>query len=215
LVVDSIKVILITVLALLLSYFLAAGLFGNRTAAQGIGLGVLLLGIIGGLGSGWRAATTSADSPVELWHMTTPSKDLLLLCETLVQLAERESRGFLEMPITVVTDNEVVLPDGAAAWAVRDFVNATFVTDYTEARDQGIVLMRELPEPPALGSAYVGQLFTVEERWNSQTMLGFDALAWWLQRRTRSLADAPERAVLWLRQDVYNGVPAGAQGNVG
>jgi len=190
-------------------------LFGNRTALQGIGLGLLLLGIVTSAGSGLRAATSRADNPTEFWHMGAPSKEILLLRETLVQLAERESRGFLEMPITVVTDDTVIRPDGAVAWAVRDFINTTFVSDVTEAQDQGIVLVRELSEPPALGLAYVGQPFVVEERWNLQSMLGFDGLAWWLQRRTRSVADTPERAVLWLRQDVYNGVPAAAQGNVG
>ena len=70
--------------------------------------------------------------------------------------------------------------------------------------------LRRLPEasePPDLGGDYVGQEFVISHRWNLSALQGLDVLTWWAQRRTRSQHAPSDTMVLWLRQDIYNGVP--------
>jgi hypothetical protein len=63
---------------------------------------------------------------------------------------------------------------------------------------------------PDLGGNYVGQDFTYGESWNLQSLSPLDMLAWWTQRKVGLNAENSHTlttAVLWLRQDVYDGLP--------
>ncbi len=195
---------LLSILLTVGMYFTAASVWGNAAASRGTALGVLLFGLITALGSGWQIAVSSADDPVELWHVNPTSSETALLRETLLEVAKREADGVTDIPIFVqASDN------GVAAWLVRDFVNTTFIRDTSEARTQSVILLRETAELPDLGGSYVGQPFVVSMYWTSQGMQFPDYPAWWLQRRTRTGATPLDKMVLWLRQDVYDGVESG------
>jgi hypothetical protein len=186
-------------------YFTAASVWGNMAASRGLALGVLLFGLLTALASGWEIAVTHADNPVELWHVQPTSRETALLRETLVDVAKRETDGVPDIPIIVQASD-----DGVVAWLVRDFINTTFIQDVGEARAQGVVLLRETAVLPDLGGSFVGQPFVIKTYWSTQGMLLADYAAWWLQRRTRTDAAPVEKMVLWLRQDIYDGVESGA-----
>jgi hypothetical protein len=182
-------------------YFTAASVWGGTAASRGIALGVLLFGLITALGTGWEISVTRADDPVELWHVQATSRETALLRETLLEVAKRETDGVPDTPIMVQSAD-----DSVVAWLVRDFVNTTFIQDIGEARTQPIILLKDTAVAPDLGGSYVGQPFIITTYWTMQEMRFLDYPAWWLQRRTRTGAIPIDKMVLWLRQDIYDGV---------
>jgi hypothetical protein len=198
----SIVWVIISLLFMVIGFFLASSVWGIGMTVQGAALGLLAFGLVTSLGSGWRAAVVTAENPVELWNRQPVSSDVFLLRKTMNELANRQTSGFPQFPVLVYAPD-----DGILAWTLRDFVNARFINDFADARNAEIVLLPQTAEPPDLGSNYVGQTFAVSANWNFQTVQIGDWLAWWLQQKTRLAAQPSEVMVLWLRQDVYNGVP--------
>ena len=196
--------ILIALALIILGGFMGATLWGAAATLRGGGLGLLLFALVTSLGSGWSAAVTNADNPAELWHPQATSRQTFLLRATLEELSRRDaaSRGFPYVGIEVLAED-----DGVIGWVLRDYVNARYIADAAEARTQPIALLPAMPEPPQLGGDYVGQEFVITHTWSPGSMQGFDVLAWWTQRRTRTPATPSQTMVLWLRQDVYNGTP--------
>lgn len=198
----------IPVMFLIVVSLMVTSLWNTRTALQGIGIAMLTFTLITSLGSGWVASVTNAESPMEPFHTETSSADLFLLRDTLFDLAERETSGFPTMELVVEAPQNSVL-----AWVVRDFRNARFITDLNEARGEPIVLISS-PVLPDLGGDYVGQDFTTGDSWDLQSLSPLDILAWWTQRQAGFVAtnsNMLSTALLWLRQDVYNGIPMDQQ----
>ncbi|MBL8164348.1 MAG: hypothetical protein JNJ61_20335, partial [Anaerolineae bacterium] len=201
--VNSISVIWVVIIILFIAigYFLAAGIWGAGMTTRGALIGLMAFALVTSLGGGWRAAVEDADNPVELWNRQATSADTRQLRATLLELADRETSGFPKITVTALAPD-----DGVVAWLLRDFPNARFVPDVASARTQEIVLLPAALENPDLGGSYVGQRFVITSTWNTRDVRFLDFLGWWLQRRTRTGGVPSETMVLWLRQDVYNGV---------
>jgi hypothetical protein len=200
----SLVLMLIPLIFTVITYFMVASLWNDRTALQGIGLGLLVFTIVSSLGSGWRIVVEAADKPAELWHTEAYSPNLFLLRETLLELGLRESGGFMEVGVTAL-----VPPNSTLAWQLRDFQNAQFIADMQDAMTQPIVLLSASDDPeaqPDLGGSYVGQDFIVSREWSADTMLPTDFPALWSQRRVRVNETVTNRVVLWLRLDIYHGI---------
>jgi hypothetical protein len=200
---SSVVLMVISVLFLILVSFMAVSLWNGRTALRGVGIGVLAFALITSLGSGWAASVAKGTDPLEPLHMETTSADVFLLRATLFDLADRETKGFSTMPLTVEAAQDSVL-----AWVVRDFVNARFIDDVNEARGETVVILSSAVVPD-LGGDYVGQDFMIGESWRLQSLSPLDALAWWTQRKVGfNAANARNvtTAILWVRQDVYDGI---------
>jgi hypothetical protein len=200
---DPAMVVLLVVSALfvLISVFMAGTVWNSRVAVHGLGLGVLVFGLWTSLGAAWDASVTRADDPAELYRLyRVTHRDTALLRETLLDVAERESRGFTEMPLTLVAPS-----DGVAAWVARDFRNAVFVTDYVAARGAPVVLGANGQMPDDLGAGYLGQDFTLSQTWSTSTLTPFELAPWWTQRVVATPIVGLENADLWLRADIYSG----------
>jgi hypothetical protein len=194
--------VIISLLFMVIGFFLASSVWGLGMTVQGAALGLLAFGLVTSLGSGWRAAVVTAESPIELWNRQPISDNVLLLRRILYEVADRQTNGFPKIPVAAF-----VPEDGVVAWMLRDFVNAHFITDVNDAKTQEIALLPEANEPPNLGGSYVGSKFNVSANWNPQNVAFTDWISWWLQRKTRVPAATSDTIILWLRQDVYNGVP--------
>lgn len=192
---------LISLLFIITGLGIAASLWGRATAVRGAAWGLMVFGLITSLGSGWSAAVTRSGDPVEFWHVEATGREYFLLRDTLIDLSRRETQGFPFLTIYAQADDT-----GIVGWLLRDFVNARYITEPGEGRAQEVVLLSASVEPPALGGAYVGQDWAVVRTWAESTLLGFDALPWWTQGRTRVPAQSVLTLVLWLRQDIYDGV---------
>ena len=195
----------ITLIFLIVGFFLAASYWGNYNTAQGVGLGMFFFLLVSNVAGGWNTATLNR--PTDLWHTTTTDPDIYLLRDSLFEVADRQTRGFPLVEVTVVLDNNVVQRDNVVAWLLRDFQNVNYVSTITEARLDPVVLVpSSLGVEPDLGGSYVGQAFAIHQSWSLSGSGFWETLGWWLQGRIAPEKILEDSAVLWLRQDVYDGV---------
>ncbi|RMG83735.1 MAG: hypothetical protein D6712_12595, partial [Chloroflexi bacterium] len=196
-------------LFIIIGFFLTGSIWGNRLPVQGAGLGFFAFMLLTNLGSGWNAAVTFADDPREFWHVTAAASEVRYLRETLHDLTMRDSFGFKNLPLTILVDNDIIQPDGLLMWELREFSRVKYASDIASVRgDQIIILPANFTEPD-LGGAYVGQDFILERFWDVRTIRPSTFFAWWLQRQTlpEPAPQVSSAVILWLRQDVYNGIP--------
>ena len=199
--------LVMTVVIMLIVYLLVVNFWGNGTTLQGVGLGFALFMLLSGLGGAWQAAVSQADNPAEPWHHRAIAKDASLLRETLFDLADRATQGFPMLKFSVVTDSAgVVSDDGLVAWLARDFPQARFIGSVQAAAGDPIILMAQGDDQPDLGGDYIGQRFILRRGWSLDQLGIWDWPAWWSHRRLRSEPRREEAAILWLRQDVYDGI---------
>lgn len=189
-------------------YFLFASMWGNRGVLQGYGLGAFAFMLMIGMGTGWNTAVDNVSNSAELWYTTGIPANAYELRKTLFDVAERQTRGFPAINLTILRDEEAgITGDGLVAWLVRDFENARFVDTLADVRQQEIILLPQLAEDPDLGGSYVGQNFTIREHWIGG-LSTLDYISWFTHRKTRPYDLPEDNVVLWLRIDVYDGVPA-------
>ena len=197
---DSVILVLVSLMFLVIGYFMFASLWGNRTSWQGIGLGLAIFGAITSLGAGWSAAVTNAQNPVVFWHTEATNSNTTLLRKTLFDVADRISRGFPSMPIAVMAPQ-----DGVVAWVLRDFSKASYITDLSEARTR-----KSCCCPAALSRRLGRGLLWAEihdqPTWDTSTLNVIDLPGWWTQGQARTAWTSQDEVVLWLRQDVYQGL---------
>lgn len=200
--------LIVTILFVIVGYMLSVSIWGSTNTLQGLGLGAFVFMIGTGLGSGWNAAVANASSPAELWHTHAISPDAYTLRETFIDIARRDTGWEPQIPVTVVMDDGILRADGLVAWLLRDFSNAQFVRTLGEAQRAQIVLMPAMEELPDLGGSYVGQSYSLRQRWDPASLRVADMMALVGQRRLGAFASLEtDRVVLWLRQDVFDGVP--------
>lgn len=202
--------LVLTAIISLIVFLLTANFWGLGTCLQGIGLGFFWLMLLSGIGGAWNGNIAKATDPRHLWRQRAVSDDAYLLRKTLFELADRATSGFPELEIFIVRDEDgIIRNDGLIAWFARDFPKARFINSPAEAAGEGIVLTTQLDqEPETLGGDYVGQRFLLQRSW-SFTELGFwDLPAWWSQGRLRDGILEDVVVMLWLRQDVYDGIRA-------
>lgn len=197
---DSAILLLIAVLFLVIGYFLFASLWGNRTAWQGLGIGLAIFGGLTSLGAGWNATVANVDAPVVYWHMTATNGDTALLRQTLFEVARRETGGLPTLPVSVLAPQ-----DGIVAWVLRDYSKTTFIGSVDDAVGAEVVLLPGSVDQPNLGSSYVGQDFVTQRTWDSSSMYLIDLPGWWAQQQARNAWASEDVINLWLRQDIYNG----------
>ncbi len=197
---------LVMVMLTIFSGFSFASLYGATETLRGGALGLLIVALFASLGSGWQVSVTRADDPRELWHTRAVGEEAFTLRETLLELSERETEGFPALEVTVVVDDVNIRQNGIVAWTLRDFRNATYVSDFAQARSAAVVLAPPTAEPPQLGGNYVGQSLVVSRGWDVNTLSLQGTMAWWFQRSTRVPPQSAQEVVLWLRQDIYDGV---------
>lgn len=196
---------------LLIGFFLGAGIWGNRTTAQGYLLGFFVFLLISQISAGWYTAVFKADNPVEAWDTPATGRGYAALVQTLDDFMMREASGFTLLPITVVRDASMgVSEDGLLGWMLKN-QRVTFVDTLAEASTKPIVIVPDsvIGESlvPDLGGSYVGQRFVLAKAWSPTTLLGADFLPWWLQRQTRTVAYPVQSVTLWVRQDVFESLP--------
>lgn len=192
--------VVLTMLFIAVGAMLAASIWGNRTTMQGAVLGAACFALITGSSAGWNAAMTHADDPAEPWHEQATAPDALILRSTMLDFSERSGRGFPIIPAAVLAPD-----DGIIAWEVRDFQNTRFVDSVAAARGTELVILPEALTDPDLGGSYVGQRLDLTHVW-AGGLAGLDVLPWWVVRRVRYEPEVSQAYVLWVRQDVYNGL---------
>ncbi len=208
--VDAINVIvlLIALAFLVVGYFLVRSFWeSDGVPLRGAAIGLIAFACLTSLGAGWRTSVSGAGNPVDLWQRRAVSPNLNLLRASLLDLADRTTRGYTEMQLGVVTGGDPLI-----AWQVRDFNNALLAGDVASLRGLPVILIpaqsADAPDPE-LGGAYVGQEFLVAQMWDINLLFTNEIPAWWTERFANNQATINTRYVLWVRQDIYDGVSAG------
>jgi hypothetical protein len=203
----------LTVFIALVVFLLTANFWGLGTSLQGVGLGFLWLLILSGIGGAWTGSVAFGERRGDLWRQRAITADAYLLRETLFELAARDTSGFPTLDIAIARDADGILrDDGLIAWLVRDFPNARFVSKAEMAARSPIVLTT-LHDDLALEGDYVGQRFLLRRAWSFSQLGIWDMPAWWALGLLRDENMLEEHIVLWLRQDVYDGLPIGQRPN--
>ena len=189
-------------------FLLVANFWGLGTCLQGTGIGYFVFLLLSGLGGAWQASVADAHYPDGLWRETAVAEDAYLLRDTLFELAERQTSGFPALEFTIVADSGgIISDDGLMAWLVRDFPNARFLRAASAADGQPIIIMADDPAlTAAISGDYVGQRFALRRRLVLDNLDRWDLPAWWSQRLLNQDHFEEEAVVLWLRQDVYDGI---------
>jgi len=205
---QSLSLLILSLIIAPILYMIGASFWGNASSLQGIGLGFVFFLILSGMGGAWNTSIENADSPAELWHRSATAKDAYLLRDTLFEVADRDTQGFPMLAVSVVTDDLVISNNGLVAWLLRDFQNARFVNSANAVQGDQVILMANASvADPDLGSDYVGQSFILRRDWSFTRLNLMDVFAWWSQRLYRTEQQTEEISILWLRQDVYDGIP--------
>lgn len=211
LVANSLIWLLITLMFMLVGFFLAASIWGNRPTLRGGLLSIFLFMLVSNISIGWNTAVTFADSPVEPWHIEATTADAQMLRTTLIELDMREAQATRSLPIHVQAER-----DGVAAWLLRDFQNITFISDAGSGFQQQVVLLQGQADDVTLGGSYVGQPISLTRVWSAdQVLKGFDFLPWLLSRDVRADPASSTLMTLWVRQDVYDSAPVQPQSGNG
>lgn len=146
------------------------------------------------LSAAWGLVQPRAIGDVELWALEPTATDTHRLVRVLGDVSNFTVGQEREVQVVVQAE-----PDGAVAWVLRDFVKAQFVTQLDAFIASPVVVAPESQQDPTLGSAYLGQGFTLYERWRPDNLLLHEQLMWLLTRRAPLEAS---RYVLWVRQDI-------------
>lgn len=205
----ALGMLLLTTIVLTAVCLLLANYWGAGTCLQGIGLGFLGLMLLSGLGGGWGIAAADPTVPDGIWRQRATSHDVKLLQGTMRELSRRQSGGFPLEKLTIVEDRgQGISRDGLIAWLLRDYFNVRFVPSAAQAAGEPVVLMADDDAQSAqLKGDYVGQRFLLNRSWSWTQQSVWDLPAWWTQTRRRPSSEAHEDAlIVWLRQDVYDGV---------
>lgn len=206
-VVPSLLILVVLILLLLFVSFTTATLYGAKITLNGIAIGFVFVMASALMGSSWQITWSRADNPAELWHVqAASSEDTLLLRSTLIELSKRETGGFYELPVVIVRGQQTLDELAMLTWIVRDFHNITWVSNVNEARAQTIIIAPPTAEPPEFGGNYVGQSFLISQSWDISRLALQDVSAWLYQRNTQIAPETKQSVILWLRQDIYNGV---------
>jgi hypothetical protein len=112
-----------------------------------------------------------------------------------------------DIEIVVVSDSGVTDQDGLLGWALRDFKQVAYVTAAEFATGAPVVITGDTLPDPALGTAYVGEKFVIQNRsaeWPA-VLLSPEMLKatinWWLYRTGPT--EAARAVVVWVRADIH------------
>ena len=205
----------LTAFIALVVFLLTANFWGLGTSLQGVGLGFLWLLMLSGIGGAWNGSVAFGEDRGDLWRQRSITADAYLLRETLFELAARDTSGFPTLDLYIVRDaNGIIRDDGVIAWLARDFPNASFVSKAEMAAREPIVMTAQNDDTGlALEGDYVGQRFLLRRAWSFGQLGVWDLPAWWALGLLRDENLLEEHIVLWLRQDVYAGIPVDQRPN--
>jgi len=180
-------------LAAVISLMFGLG-WSKAVAAQAFRVSVALALAVYGLAAMWSLTRLRPDSPLEPWNDRPASSQVNLLVKTLTDISNRNTGSPDGIEVAVLGD-----PVSALGWALRDFDNATFLDDLGPQIGSPAVITPQAIEDPTLGSAYVGESFTLREQFATAIPIPPDWAGWLAYRRGPVTAD---QVILWVRQDV-------------
>lgn len=197
----------VALLGLVVTILFAAG-WSRLSAVRGAALALGAAMTIGTLGAGLGLTQWRAGSAGELWAPTVTAPNIDLMMGTIQDISQRATGERHELQIAVVDPNSDDR-DGLLGWKLRSFPNAQFVESLAAAGNSPLVITDSSVSDPALGSAYVGAHFAVQERALQADAAARDLIGWWLYRKWPT--EFSRTVDVWVRTDVHNLTANGGQ----
>ena len=175
------------------AYLVSLG-WSQRAAILGLlwaGTGLLLAVSIS---AGWGLTMIRPGDPAELWWPSPSSDDVTRMMQTLANVSNYTVGNPHDVQVTVQAP-----ATGLLAWALRDFPHAAFVDRLDPVINSPVVITPLDQKNPTLGSAYVGQRFSLRASWVPD--LGLPEWVGWAAYR-RVTGEKADPAILWVRQDI-------------
>ncbi len=194
---------LMFVVLLIVLWLTAASFLGTRSAWRGAALGILSMGLLLSSGASGSLVFSRATSPYEPLNVAPAQPALDDLVHTMEEIGELTDGFAYDTTITVQGN-----PEGSLAWALRSFNQVEFVSQVDPQITSVMVITPTDGSEPTLGSNYVGQDFVIERSWVPEGMNLGSTLRWIIYRTAPTLP-SEQRVVLWVREDIYQLVPAG------
>lgn len=194
--------ILLLMLALLIpmTFFLVGAFFGARAAWRGIIFGTMLYLALYSLALTWQVTNVYGGDGRELWYLGQAlPQDYLSLQTTLEEYSLRDTGTRHEVRITAQTD-----PDGALAWALREFPHVRFVDQLDPFTTTPVVIAYDTDPRPMLGTEYIGQRLELDAHWELGWLQWTDAGSWLFARRTRFDPQVVNPYRLWIDKTLYD-----------
>jgi hypothetical protein len=203
--IDPLRALLagMSLLLLVILFFLGGSLWGARAALNGLVLGVALFLGVSGASSAWRVAVDQVDDPRELWHVSPVNSHLGLLRKTVIDASLRETGTPNRLAFVVQAPD-----DGALAWQLRDYADLEYVPAVGRLTAAPVIIAPVSFQPELLGARYVGQDFIVTRSWDLGELRWADLPIWLMFREAQRPVQVEERVIVWLRDDVYGLPPA-------
>jgi len=179
------------ILAVLALLFLGWG-WSWRSALQAAGLAGLALSGAVTLSAAWHLNFTPvAATAGELWRREVSTPGLRLLGYSLQMVSQAQTGRTDALQVRLVSPATPGL-----AWELREFGAAR---DDPQGQAPQVVLSPVGEQPPALAEDYLGQSFTIGERWDWEGVLPPNFLRWLVTRQAPTEA---ERWLLLVRSDL-------------
>ena len=182
---------------LVVLWLTVASFWGQRSAYRGLGIGFVALMLMSALGRSGTLAFAGSSNPYQMLRSAPAQPGLILFAET----AQSVSTIAVGEPQSASITAQVA-PDGIIAWALRDYSNTEFVSEVDPSVNTAFVVTLADSLNPTLGSAYVGQDFIVTREWLREDVTLENWLRWIIYQQTDN-ATIDDRAILWVREDIY------------
>lgn len=192
-------VLLMLLLLLPITFFVAGAFYGSRAAWRGILLGVLAYGLAYSLSIGYVASVEYGGDVRELWFRDATPQDYHTLSDVLAEYSRRDNGTPNEIAITVEGEY-----GGALGWALRRFPHARFVEELDPSVTTPAVIAPQRVPPPGLGQDYVGQTLELDYDWNPASLNWSDFGAWMFNRETRFEPELSGHWRVWIARELYD-----------
>ena len=188
---------LFPVLLLVGAAFVIRWFWDEETAGQGAMWGLIAALGLWGLSAAWGGTGLGANPEGQVWRRGAWVDEVDLLQTTLNDLSTWKMRvpGELELVVEGIQSP-------ALRWALRDYLQARFVTSTASASTPALLITVDKPSPE-LADTYRGQDFVLEV--NPKWQLSFKE---WLQWTAfKSIPVEKTIVVLWARADLFPDAP--------
>ncbi len=180
----------------LIGVLLAGAGWSIGSASLGVGMALCLAFGLQFISNTFVMTVVHQNGAQELWSPSTATGQADLLLSTLADLSSWNTGLRNQLDIVVV--------NGAPSlkWALRDFTNASFVTDLSSSASPPVVITQKEAQEPVLAQNYRGQDFvwTLSPGWQGAFPPDFIN---WLTVRAAPLAQS--QIILWARTDIFPG----------
>jgi len=190
--------LIIATLVIVIVLFALLWSWKKEVAQKSLIVGLLVLMVFLGWSTAWWLSRSGAGDTRERWYFQAADEDLLSLAATAQELSWQITNSSGDVRILSTIENP------SLSWYLRDFPNLIMEDTMLPSDDNQLIIGRS-GQNPALENEYVGIDFGYHRPNTDHALEPLDTLRWLLFHES-PIPMNEERAILWVRADLVNGV---------